>query len=107
MNSCPFVQGDLRREVCRSPEPVDAEATTGRQPSAPERTKADDASAEKGRSFGIGEHVRYRVGVVLVHHGALRIAPVGVPTGERGRDTEVLSSARTEPAAPARRSQPG
>ena len=77
-----------------------------RQGGPPEGAVADDPGAQQGCRLGVGEDLGQGVGVGLVDDGELGVAPVGVPTGEGGRQAEVLVAATAEPARPARVAEP-
>ena len=85
-------QRDLRREVRRAAEPVDAEAAALGEVGPLQGAVADDAGAEQRRDLDVVERLGERVGVGLVDHGVLGVAPVDVPAGEARVEAEVLAS---------------
>ena len=107
VDACAAGEGDLRRDVRRPAEAVNAEAPSRGQVRALQRPVPDDAGTEQRCSFHVTECLRQRVGVGLVDHGVVGVASVQVPPREARCEAEVLASRRTESAHAARVRQPG
>ena len=106
VHSRAFRYGDLCRQVGGSAESVNAQPTPGRQVRSSQGPIPDDAGAEQGGGFFIAEIGRQPVGVRLVHHDVVGVAPIEVPAGEQGGLTQVLPPRCAEPAHSTRVGEP-
>ena len=72
-------QGDLRREMGRPAEAVDAEPTALGNVGSAQGAIADDAGAEQRRRLDVVEAIGQRVGVVLLDQRVVGVAAVEIP----------------------------
>jgi hypothetical protein len=79
MNPGALGDGDLRGEMGRCAEAVNAQAAAHRQLGPMQGPPADDAGAQQGRQLRVRANVRQMVREVGGHGGELRITAVGVP----------------------------
>lgn len=107
MDPRPLGHRDLRGQVRRGPEAVDAQPAARRQRTAAQRPVADDARAQQRRQLGRVLPVGERIGVVRRDEGRRGEAAVGVPAGVPGGRAEVLAAGAAVPAPAAGAPQPG
>jgi hypothetical protein len=100
-------QRQLRRQVRRRAEAVDAEPARWRQLAEPQGPVADDPGAQQGRRVHVVVALRQPVGEPFVDEAELGVSTVGVPAGEQRRAAEVLLTVPAEPAAAAGSAEPG
>ena len=103
----PAGQRDLRREMRRSAEAVDAEAPAVGHLGAAQSAVADDAGAQERCRLNVVEAIGQRVGVGLVDECVVGVAAVDIPPGEPGGQTQVLTARNAEAADATGVRQPG
>ena len=106
VHRCALEQRDLRSDVRRRTEPVDAEPPAAWQARSSKRSIPDDPGAEQRRGVLVVEPVGQRVRVALVDDGPFGVAAVVVPSREPGRDAQVLVAAHAEATHAAGVAQP-
>jgi hypothetical protein len=89
---------DLGDDVCRRPEPVDAQPAARRQLRPAQRAVPDNARTEQRRGRDVVQRFGQPVSAGLRDDRILRVAAVGVPSGEYRVRTQVLPA---RPASPA------
>ena len=107
VHACALRERDLRRDVRRRAEHVDAEPAARRQRRQPQRPISDDPCAQQGGRVFVVVRGRQPVSVGLVNDRTFGVSPVRVPSGEPRRDAQVLLPSTAPAAAAAGMAQPG
>ena len=97
----------LRGQVRRTAESVQAEPSTRRHCGAPQGAVTDDARAQQRCGGHVVELLRHAVGVPLVDQQVFGVATIVVPAGVAGRPAQVLASGTAVATAAAGAAQPG
>ena len=106
INITTLVPGELENDMRRGSETVKAQAFAGPDIAQPQRSIADDASAEQGRGFDVRKLIWQPVRKGFGNEGGLGISSVCVIARKTGLLAEVLEAPATVQADAAGRVEP-